>query len=118
MKTAEEMSNLFEEIKNEKEARVKQALEARQREAIRYCNEELEAIMVDKIKNFLSRSFWLDYYYRVDDFNHYCLEIDTDLETDEAIEIDLETLEEYLLCVGYKVTSQIHKDKIRVYIEY
>ena len=118
MKTAEEMSNLFEEIKSEKEAKVRKALEARQREAIRYCDEELESIMVNKIKLFLSRSFWLDYYYRVDDFNHYCLEIDIDLETDEAIEIDLETLEEYLLCAGYKVTSQIHKDKMRVYIEY
>jgi hypothetical protein len=118
MKTAEEMSNLFEEIKNEKEARVKQALEARRQEAIRYCDEELEAIMVDKIKNFLSRSFWLDYYYRVDDFSHYCLEVDRDLDTDEVTEIDLEALEEYLLCSGYKVTSQIHKDKMRVYIEY
>lgn len=118
MKTAEEMSNLFEEIKNEKEARVKQALETRQREAIRYCDEELEAIMVDKIKNFLSRSFWLDYYYRVDDFNHYCLEVDRDMDTDEVIEIDLEALKEYLRCSGYKVTSLFHRDKMRVYIEY
>jgi hypothetical protein len=118
MKTAEEMSNLFEEIKNEKEARVKQALEARRQEAIRYCDEELEAIMVDKIKNFLSRSFWLDYDYRRDEFNHACLVVDENFETDEVTEIDLEALEEYLLCSGYKVTSQIHKDKMRVYIEY
>lgn len=118
MKTAEEMSNLFEEIKSEKEARVRKAFEARQQEAIRYCNEELEAIMVSKIKEFLSRSFWLDYYCRVDDFNHYCLEIDEDFETGEVTEMDLETLEEYLLSLGYTVSSQIHKDKMRVYIEY
>lgn len=116
MKTAEEMSNLFEEIKNEKEAKVRQAYEARRREAICYCDKELETIMVDKIKNFLSRSFWLDYYYRIDDFNHYCLLVDND--EDEVIEIDLEALEEYLRCSGYKVTSQIHRDKMRVYIEY
>lgn len=118
MKTAEEMSNLFEEIKNEKEAKVKQAYEARQQAAIRYCDEELETIMVDKIKNFLSRSFWLDYYYRVDDFNHYCLLVDDNDNEDEVIEIDLEALKEYLCCAGYNVTSQIHRDKMRVYIEY
>ena len=83
MKTAEEMSNLFEEIKNN-----------------------------------LSRSLWMSYKYRIDELSNFCLAIDEDFETGEVIEIDLVTLESYLRCSGYKVTSQIHKDKMRVYIEY
>ena len=118
MKTAEEMSNLFEEIKNEKETKVIKALEARQQETIRYCDEELEALLINEIKNNLSRSLWMNYEYRIDELSNFCLAIDEDFEPGEVNEIDLVTLESYLRCSGYGVASQVYGDEMKVYIKY